>query len=342
MAPMSGLPEPRTPAEHVFRLVTGYQLAQVVGTIARLGVVDAFASRARAAADVASELGVDAGALERLIRAGATAGLFEPAENGAWRPTEAGETLRSDAPGRGRDFAIAMTAPGHWLPWMRLGDAVRTGEPVAEEILGVPLWDYYDANPDERDHFAQAMSSNSEIVAEALPAAFDPTPFRTIVDVGGSYGVLLEALLRAAPDARGVIYDLPGVIDGARASLAERGLAGRVEVEGGDFFERVPPGGDLYLLKHILHDWSDERAALILRNARAACEPGVTLLVFEMLLPEPFEPSRASVLDLTMLTVLGGRERTLAEYTELLHAAGFTVDRAEPVAHVSMIVARAV
>ena len=332
---MTGLPEPRTPAEQMFRLATGYQVSQIVGACAQLDLARAFGSSAHTAADVAGSVGADPAALERLVRAAATVGLFEP-DGDAWRLTELGMVLQ-DA--RVRDFVIAMSAPGHWLPWGRMADAVRRGGPVAEDVLGKPVWDYYDDEPEERDHFAGAMSSSSSLVADAM--TFDASPYRTIVDVGGSHGLILEALLRTAPEARGVIYDLPGVLEGARGSLGARGLADRVELVGGDFFESVPSGGDLYVLKHILHDWDDERCAVILRNVRTACEVGATLLVLEMLLPEPFEPSRAFILDLTMLALLGGRERTRAEYEGLLEGAGFKVERIEPVAHVSMLVARA-
>lgn len=213
---------------------------------------------------------------------------------------------------------------------------------MVEQVLGMSLWEYYDANPAERESFAGQMAAISTMVGQRLPEVFDATPHRMIVDVGGNHGFILEALLRSAPEARGIIYDLPGVADSARASLAERGLSERVEFIEGDFFETIPEGGDLYVLKHILHDWPDEQASAILRNIRAVVEPGARLLLLEMVLPEPFEPSRASLVDLVMLTILGGRERTLREYEGLLRRADFELEREEQVGPTNLIEARAV
>ncbi|HWC11223.1 MAG TPA: methyltransferase, partial [Acidimicrobiales bacterium] len=269
-------------ALEVRRLIFGQVVSQVTATVARLGVPDALGDGPRAVADLSAALDADADGLARLLRAAAALRLVTEIEPGLFALTPRGEWLRSQPPSL-RDLALAIAAPGHSRSLERLPEAVVTGRPVAAEALGMDLWEYFARTPEQGAAFAAAMGNVSEVVAEELVRCFDVTRFRRIVDVGGSRGVVLAHLLAAAPAATGVLFDRPDVVAGARAELGERGLDGRVEVVGGDFLQEVPAGGDLYVLKHIVHDWNDDHAARILANCRRAAGPGTTLLLVERL-----------------------------------------------------------
>jgi hypothetical protein len=233
--------------------------------------------------------------------------------------TPLGETLRSDVHGSMRDIVIAETAPGHWLPWGRLADAIREGHSMATEALSMPVWDYYGKFDAERLSFARGMSNLSAMVAEEVAAVYDAGDAKTIVDVGGSEGMLLRGLLRSAPNARGVLFDREDVI--ASAPHDER-----IENVAGDFFTSVPDGADLYLLKSILHDWPDEKCVEILKVVHRHAAPHARVVIVEMLVT-PDAPGPVNFMDLNMLVMLDGRERTADEYTSLLEAAGFGVLR---------------
>jgi hypothetical protein len=312
-------------------MIQGYWVSQICGTTARLGLADQLEHGARTLTELASLTCSDPDGLGRLLRAGATIGLFTELEDDRFELTPLGAQLTGgDAAGSLGDFAIALTAPGRWLPFGRLFDAVVTGRPQARQALGTDPWTYFASHPVERDHFARAMGSISAQASEAVVGHYDVRRFRRIVDVGGSQGVLLARLLAAAPSATGVLFDLPEVVEGARAGIAAAGYASRVQPVGGDFFERVPTGGDLYVLKSVLHDWDDERALQILRNVHQASAPGATVAVIEVLLPSQPAPSPAHLANLMMLVAHGGRERTLEDYADLLARAGFRLDRTIP------------
>ncbi|HKR65798.1 MAG TPA: methyltransferase [Thermoanaerobaculia bacterium] len=311
------------PHVHVFQMVMGLWHAQIAATAARFGVADLIARGVTRSDDIAREADADPRALYRFLRAAASAGLFIETEPGSFANTPVGDCLRSDSPTSLRDFVIAETAPGHWLPWGRLHDAIKSGHSVTTEALGVPAWDYYKANPEEGLAFARAMGNLSKIVAMDVVRLYDPSQFRRIVDVGGSQGVLLRALLDRAPNARGVLFDLPEVTASAPQDA-------RVEIVSGSFFDTIPEGGDLYVLKSILHDWPDERCDAILANVHRAAAPGATVLLVETILTPPPQPSPVTFMDMNMLVMLDGRERTADEYGEMLRRAGFAMQRVIP------------
>jgi hypothetical protein len=322
------------PHVQVLQLMMGLWHAQIVAAAARFGVADLMASGVHDVDSLAQECGADAGALYRLLRACAALGVFSESEPRRFALTPAGECLRSDTPGSLRDLLIAETAPGHWLPWGRLYDAVKGGRSLAGEILGMPVWEYYRKNHEEGLSFARGMGNLSAIVSQDVTRVYDASRFERIVDVGGSQGVLLSSLLAANPNARGVLFDLPEVIKDVAADP-------RIELAAGSFFENVPADGDLYLLKSILHDWPDDRCTEILKNIRRAAKPGTTLLVVEMLLPDTPQPSPVAFMDLNMLVMLDGRERSAAEMTALLAGGGFRVARIIPIGMFSLIEATA-
>ena len=226
-----------------------------------------------------------------------------------------------------RNFAITETAPGHWLPWGRLHESVRSGRPMAREALGMELFDWYAQNPEEAGFFSAAMGNLSALAASELVRVYDFSAVRTVADVGGAHGVLLTAVLRANPAARGILFDLPHVIATAADVIAAAGLSQRCELVSGDFFEAVPEGADLHLLKQIVHDWDDERATRLLQNCHRALAPAGKVLLVEMVIPPDNRPSPAQAMDLNMLVLLGGRERTEEEYQRLFQAAGFRLER---------------
>lgn len=327
---MSAQPPAVPPHVHVLQLMMGMWHSQIIAAAARFGVADLIASGIHDADSLAQECGADPDALYRLLRACAALGIFFESEPRRFALTPAGECLRTDTPGSLRDLLIAETAPGHWLPWGRLFDAVQQGRSPAEDVLGAPPWEYYKKNSEEGLSFARGMGNLSAIVSQDVTRVYDASRFEKIVDVGGSQGVLLSSFLAANPNARGVLFDLPEIVASAKNDP-------RIERIGGSFFDEVPAGGDLYLLKSILHDWPDDRCTEILKNIRRAAKPGATLLVVEMLLPDPPQPSPVAFMDLNMLVMLNGRERTSSDVAKLLAGGGFRVERVIPAGLFSVI-----
>jgi ubiquinone/menaquinone biosynthesis C-methylase UbiE len=325
-------PEVRTPPPHVamLQIMNGMWVSQIASAFAQLGLADFIAAGTRHTDHLAEESGANADALYRLCRAAQTIGLCREVAPHEFALTPTGETLRSQAPGSMRDLLIAETAPGHWLPWGRLTDAVRRGTHMTEETLGVSTWEYYAKNAEEGQCFARGMSNLSAIATEDVAAVYNVGEAKTVIDVGGSEGVLLRGLLRHAPEARGILFDRPEIVEYARAAIAASPFAGRIELVGGDFFAEVPGGGDVYLLKHILHDWPDADCERILANVHRAADPGSRLVLVEFLVPEEPQPSPVTLMDMNMLVMLGGRERTAGEVRALLAKSGFEVERIVP------------
>jgi predicted O-methyltransferase YrrM len=215
--------------------------------------------------------------------------------------------------------------------WSGLLDAVRTGAPAFDHVFGMSLAAYLGEHPAASRHFDKRATGNTARVADRVAASYDFRRVRRLVDVGGGYGTLSAAILRANPDLRGVVFDQPHVVEGARRYLAAAGVADRCEVIGGSFFEKIPPGGDAYLLKSVLHDWDDDRALAILATCREAMAGGGTLLLVERVMPADDEPScEVALYDLMMLVLSGGRERTVVEFDALLTRAGCTLARVVP------------
>jgi hypothetical protein len=222
-----------------------------------------------------------------------------------------------------RSLLDAETAPGHWLPWGHLTEVVKSGKSSAEKALGMGAWEYYAKNPVEGNTFSEAMTGMSMMAVYAVAAAYTYPTAAKIVDVGGAHGALVATVLAAQPNAKGILFDRPAVVESAPPQ-------DRIEKVGGDFFEEVPAGGDLYLLKFILHDWDDASCVAILKNIRRAMAPAAKLVVIEMLIPDDDSPHPATLLDLNMMVMLPGRERTGAEMTALLAKGDFEVTKIVP------------
>jgi O-methyltransferase domain len=317
--------EPEELAARFVRDLSGYIVTQTLGVVADLGVADAVGDEAVHVEDLAVAVGADAGALYRAMRALASLGYFTETAPRAFAHTPLSQLLREGTPDSLRHFA-RWNAGEPFQAWATLGETIRSGSPAFDRVFGAPLFDYLSEHDDSRETFNQAMAGTAVARLEALLAQ-DWSDVRRLVDVGGGRGTLVAAMLSRYPAMHGVVFDLPAVVDEATQHLSECGLDGRSTVLGGDFFDEVPAGGDFYVLSQILHDWNDDEAVAILRACRAAIPQHGRLVLLEQVVPPGDEPSYAKLLDLQMLVMLTGRERTEAEWRELLAAGGFELQR---------------
>jgi hypothetical protein len=311
------------PARQVLKLVLGYQISGVVTVIARLKLADLLVDGPQPAGELARLTGAHPDSLLRLLRCGASLGLFTDTGGDTYALNALSDCLRTD---RHSVYGVAMAAgkTAHTRPVELLYEAVMDGRSVAKDALGMEIWEYWDTDPDTRAAMTEHLVEVNEAIAPAIRDGYDLSRFHRIVDVGGNEGFFLAHLLRLAPHATGVLFDRPEVMDDARRTMASMGLADRVEFVGGDFQERIPPGGDLYVLKGILHDSSNEAAARVLDSCYAAAPPGSTLLVVEGVIngDPPLDPI-VQLIDINMLIMVNGRERTLPEFDELFEASGY-------------------
>jgi O-methyltransferase domain/Dimerisation domain len=302
-----------------------------VAAAARLGIADVLATASpQESAALARAVGADTTVLTRLLRTLVSLGLLVQPHPETYALTALGAVLRSDHPASMRDLLIAVTDPPHVQAWSTLHESVHSGQPRVPALFGMPIFAYYAAHPEERAAFSRAMGNLSALAAQGTVHQYDFSHARHIVDVGGAHGDLLLTILHAYPHARGTVFDLPHVADAARQAITAQDYAGRCEAVGGDFFQAVPPGGDVYVLKLIVHDWPDAEVVRILHNCRAVMPPDGTLLVIEMVLPDDPQLSLAHMSDLNMLVMTGGQERTAREYGALLAQAGLRLTRRIP------------
>lgn len=305
-------------------LLGGFMITQAMGVAARLGIADLVAERPRTVAELAAETGVNADRLARVVRALASVGVFTT-EEGLVQTTAVGDLLCSNATGSLRALATSFSGE-HYRAWTDAFETVLTGEPAFPRVFGSPYFDWLAEHPREAGVFNRAMAAGSGLRRATLVER-DWAAVETVVDVGGGTGSLLTAVLVAHPHLRGVVVDLPHVRDGALATIAQAGLEARCTFVEESFFERVPEDADVYILSHILHDWDDEQATAILRVCRAAVRPASRLLIVDAVLRPGDEPDWVKVIDLHMLVMLGGRERSESEWRALLADGGFALDR---------------
>jgi hypothetical protein len=311
------------------QMITGYWVSQLVGSLCRLGISDALAEQPLRSAVIAKKCSSNPDATYRILRAATGLGLFKEILPDTFQLTPLGDVLKSNTPGSLRDFSIAETDHGHWMAWGRLTDAVKTGERAAPKALGKELFEWYEEHPQEAAVFGGAMTNLAAMVAGEVASVCDFSGAKKIVDVGGSHGTLLAAVLKNNLHTSGIVIDLPNVADRARKALETNGLGGRAEAVGGNFFVDVPEG-DVYLLKQILHDWNDDQCRTILANCARRLAGGGRVYLVEMVIPDDNSPSFASLMDLNMMVMLPGRERTLKEYKTLLDASGLKFERLLP------------
>lgn len=315
--------------QHVGQLLGGWMATQVVRAVCELGIPDHLAASPRTAAELAETTGSVAEPMERLLGFAAVYGLVAR-RDGRYELTRTGERLRADVPGSLLPVALGIVAPPLWQAVGRLGELVRTGESADGGAPDGP-WEYFQRHPEAAGWFAQAMRRSIDGMVQQMRAAGYglPADAGRVVDIGGSHGTLLAYMLATAPQATGVLFDRAEAFRDAPAVLGAAGAADRVELVTGDFFDSVP-AGDVYLLSQILHDWDDKTCQTILRNCHQASAPGGRLLVFTYVLTGETHPPHPYLMDLMMMTIEGGKERTLQQHQSLLASEGFDFVRDVP------------
>ena len=317
------------PAQQVDVLINGFRTTQLLHAVARLHIADQLHRRPQTAAELAANNGVHAEALRRVLRTLSSLGIFAEDDEGRWTLTELAQPLRSDVADSRHAAALMWGHPNYWDSYGKLLYSVQTGRPAFEHVYGIGPFDYYAAHPEAEQVFNGYMSERTGRDVGAIAAAYDFGRLQTVVDVGGGHGALLSAILGANPQLRGMLFDQAIVLPEAERYLATRGLRERCTLMAGDFFsDALPSQGDLYLLKWVIHDWDDERALHILRRCREQMAPSARLLLIEQVI-RPGNPESYRT-DIAMLLITGGRERTEAEYRDLLEASGFRLARMIP------------
>jgi hypothetical protein len=316
-------------AAAVRRLLSGMRLSQSVSVLASLGVPDVLADGPRGVDEIASAVGAHSPTLYRLLRTLAAAGVLAEGPDRTFSVTELGTALRSDLEGSVHAQAILFGRPYVLSAWGNLEHAVRTGENAFTALHGEDVWTWRAGQPEEQSSFNRAMASASEAVGGALAGAFAFEGVDTVADIGGGSGTLLAAVVAAHSGLRGILFDQPAVVAESGPVLESFGVADRIEAVGGSFFERVPEA-DVYLVKAIIHDWPDAESIRILRTIKDAAPARASLLVIERVLGGPNEDLDGKLMDLHMLVMPGGLERTIEEWRHLFGAGGWELVRAKP------------
>ena len=327
-------PHPSALPPHVqlIQMASAFFVARVAYAAAKLGLADRLADGPKSAADLAGPMRMHAPSLHRFMRTLASLGILTERTDQAFALTAVGEALKTGAPGSARGTLLAFGGDWFTRPWEEVVYSLETGKTAFEKSFGMPIFDYLAQHPEEASHFSEAMVGFHGEEPPAVAAAYDFSAFDTIVDVGGATGNMLAHVLGRHAGQRGVLFDRPHVVGDAPALLRARGVDARVTIESGSFFETVPAGGDAYILSHIIHDWNEDQCLTILGHCRKAIKAGGRLLIVEMVLPSGDAPHPGKVLDMVMLVMPGGQERTEAEYAALLEKAGFRLARVVPTA----------
>ena len=317
------------PEGQLLQALFGFMVTKGVSAAAELDVADALKDGPLYYAELAKKVGADRRAVHRVMRMLSAVGVFAEPEPGTYALTAVSELLRSDTSTSMRDLAVMITSESHWLPWGRFTDTVRSGKSGPQRAFGTDVFSWFqrDENKEQWEIFNAAMTSFSSATSRAVAESYDFSAHRRIVDIGGGHGFLLKTILAKAPDAEGVLFDLPGVVAGVnRAEFGER-----IACVGGDFFKAVPEEGDCYTMKHIIHDWSDDHCRTLLGNIAAVMQPRGTVLVLETVMPQGSEPHPAKFMDVNLLAMTeGGCERTEKEFTALLESAGLALKAIHP------------
>jgi hypothetical protein len=316
--------------ERLFQLALGYMPASALYVAVHLTLPDLLADGPQPVSALAKTTGTKEDALFRVLRALASVGVFTEVAPRQFGLNDAAGLLCSGSPLR--DMAEWMTDPFHFQTYSHMLHSVRTGDSAMEVAAGAPPFEYFRQNPEQGEVFNRAMTAFSKIVMPAVLEAYDFSGITTLADIAGGHGFVLASVLERYPAMKGILYELDNVAPGARARFAEMGLAGRTQVLAGDFFQSVPSGADAYIMKHIIHDWDDDKAGLLLRNIHQALAPrsrGKVLLLESVLAPGN-EPNMGKLIDLEMLVGPGGRERTEEQFRDLFQRSGFRLTRIVP------------
>lgn len=307
-----------------------YNLTQMLYVVVKLGIPDLLRQGPRSAEELASRVNAHPRSLFRLMRALASQGVFTQDDGDNFSLTPISELLCVGVAGSFRSFALSYGEPWWWEAWGSLLQSIKTGETAFNIANGTSLFDFLAQNPEAAGIFNDNMTSMTSGEAQAVVAAYDFSSTGVLVDVGGGQGALVTAIMHTYPQLSAVLFDLPSVIAGTRARLEAAGIAERCMLVGGNFFESIPPGGDTYLLKDILHDWDDSHAIKILSNVRLAMRAASHLLVIERVIFADEASIAAKMVDINMLVMSGGMERTEDDYRALLDAGGFKLTQIIP------------
>lgn len=314
----------------MIQYITGFWMSRAVHIAAKLGLPDLLQSGPKTAEELAQATGTHAPSLYRVLRALTSVGVFKKESDGRFGLTPLSETFVTSVPGTMRWFLISELGQEHYPAWGNLMHSVKTGEIAFDSQFGADVWQYFAQNPEDAAVFNDSMSANTAAANQAILAAYDFSPFKTVVDIGGGHGGLITSILQQSPETKGVLFDAPVVIEGAHSKLEQAGVADRCQTIGGDFFKEVPAGGDAYIMKWIIHDWEDQKAIAILKNCRKHMQPNNRLLIVDCVVPDNDAPDFSKTFDLNMLVMTGGKERTEVEFAQLLDAAGFKLLRTIP------------
>ena len=314
----------------LIQMATAYWVSRGVYAAAKLGLADHLAAGPKSAAELSGPTNADARTLHRLMRLLGGLGILTEDTHHRFALTPLGAALKTGAAGSARASILCLAGDWWWRAWEQVLYCIETGDTGMSKAFGMNIFEYLGKHPQEASYFNEAMIGFHGAEPPAVAAAFDFSTFKTVVDVGGGTGNLLAAILERYAGPRGILADLPHVIREAPALFEPRGLAKRVSTEAIDFFKAVPAGADAYLLSHVIHDWDEDECLTILRNCRKAMKPTSRLLIVEMVLPAGDTPHPGKVVDLTMLVIPGGEERTEEEYRELLSKADLRLTRVVP------------
>lgn len=331
MTDTSTAPPEVSPAQLVFQVASGFMASAALQVAMRLDIAERLTNGPRAVADLARDTGVQPDGLYRVLRALASLGIFDETSPRIFALTPSAELLRK-GPGRLGDGIEFITDPLHFQTYAEAMYSVQTGKPAGEKVVGMPLFEYLAKTPEWSASFNNAMTAFSAVVIPAVLEAYDFTGIDVLVDVAGGHGQVLTSILQKHPAMRGVLFDLDHVVAGAGPLLQASGVADRVRTASGDFFTAVPSGGDAYIMKHIIHDWDDDRAVTILTSIRKALEgkPQGRVILLEAALAPGNAPDFGKLVDLEMLLLPGGRERTAEEFAALFKRAGLTLTNVVP------------
>jgi SAM-dependent methyltransferase len=315
------------PAEVQFlQMMSGYWVSQSLYVAARLGIADLLAKGSRPVEELAKSTNSHTENLYRLLRALAGVGVFAEEEGRRFGLTPLANFLQSGDHTQ-RAMAIHIGEAPSWRAWGDLLHSVRTGETAFPQANGQEVFPYYAEHPESAEPFHQAMTNYSEAVSQSVRQVYDFSPYQKIVDVGGGHGSLLTSILKEHGAAQGILFDLPPTAEKAGERIAQENLSGRCEAVGGDFFESIPAGGDLYILKTVIHDWDEDRAIQILKNVHRAMKEDGKLLLIETVISEDNRQPFAKLCDLHMMIMTGGQERTESQYAKLFEQTGFKLRR---------------
>jgi len=314
----------------MLQIISGFWISRGVYVIAKLGIPDILKSGPKSADELAEATKTHAPSLFRILRALASVGVLNSDRDGRFALTPLSETLVTGVPGSLRWFAVSELGQKHYPAWGNLMHSVKTGEIAFDNHFGMDIWQYFNRNPEDAAVFNDSMTTMTAAANDQIMSLYDFSSFNKLVDVGGGHGGLMTSILKTNPQMNGVLFDAPEVIEGARPKLEAAGVADRCETVAGDFFKAVPAGGDAYVMKWIIHDWDDGRAITILKNCRSQMRPNGRLILVDCVVPESDEPHFSKFIDLNMLVMTGGKERTASEFEQLLAKAGFRLLRIIP------------